>query len=381
MRHRRQQQRWWRRAGVTLAAWMAAMSGAGGPGLAAAAGPASRLTVSGPQLLAPDGKPIWLHGFNWGRWGTALPDDGKANVERGANVVRIPFRWNFTGKKVDIRDTAAPGHINPEGLKHLDDQIRWATEAGLWVVLFAGSDQGAGDNKQTNYWTDAGLKREFMEAWAFVVQRYKDTPRIAAYELLSEPHPKKPVTDAGLKALYEELIANVRRYDTRTPVVIGANDHYDINQLQGVYTKVDDKIIYAANFYLPTEYCKPWRRVDPKAPPNAYPGTYVDRRGTTRKLDKEALAEMMRPAIDFRERNKVPVFIDQVGCFGSVPGVLDYTRDVLDLLKANRLHYAYWTYRVDHAGPNEHGLWYNPGDGWKLKTDLDKVLRGALAGP
>jgi hypothetical protein len=373
----------WRRTGHWAAALVATLAGLGGAPAHAQgqppAGGAERLQVAGEQLLTPDGKPIWLRGFNWGRWGTALPEDGRENAVRGANVVRIPFRWYFNGVKADIRDSSAPGHFAPQGIKHLDDQIKWATDAGLWVVLFAGSDKGAGDSREANYWNNPALKQEFMEAWAFIVQRYKNTPHIAAYELLSEPHPKKPVRTADLKKFYEELIANVRRYDTRTPVVIGADDHYDINQLQGVYTQVDDKIIYAANYYLPTEYCKPWRRVDPKAAPNAYPGSYVDRQGVSRKLDKSTLAAALQPAIDFRARNKAPVFIDQVGCFGAAPGVLDYTRDVLDLLKADRLHYAFWTYRVSNAGPLEHGLWYNPGDGWKLKTDLDKVLRAGMA--
>nr|MBP7915473.1 hypothetical protein [Vitreoscilla sp.] len=57
-----------------------------GVGSAAGAAPVpaepARLTVSGSQLLTPDGKPIWLRGFNWGRWGTALPEDGLANVQR-----------------------------------------------------------------------------------------------------------------------------------------------------------------------------------------------------------------------------------------------------------------------------------------------------------
>lgn len=373
----------WRQGRRWVAAAVAVLIGLGlAPGRAAsppAPAGAERLTVAGEQLLGPDGKPVWLRGFNWGRWGTAMPEDGRGNAERGATVVRIPFRWYFNGPKADIRSSGAPGHFDPGGLKHLDEQIRWATDAGLWVVLFAGSDKGAGDSREANYWNNPALRQEFMEAWAFIVQRYKDTPRIAAYELLSEPHPKKPATTADLRRLYEDLIANVRRYDSRTPLVIGADDHYDINQLQGVYTRVDDKLIYAANFYLPTEYCKPWRRQNAMAAPNAYPGHYVDRHGVTRRLDKDALAVLLKPALDFRARNRVPVFIDQVGCFGSAPGVLDYTRDVLGLFKANQLHYAFWTYRNFHAGPLEHGLWYNPGDGWKLKTDLDAVLRAAMA--
>lgn len=368
---------WRQRGGLALAACASAL--AAWLGAASAAEPAARLSVAGTQLLAPDGKPIWLRGFNWGRWGSALPEDGRGNAERGANVVRIPFRWNFTGPKADIRQTGAPGHLKPEGLKHLDEQIRWATEAGLWVVLFAGSDQGAGDNRERNYWNDPALRREFFETWAFVVQRYQGTPRIAAYELLSEPHPKKPVNSTDIRGFYEDLIAHIRRHDQRTPLVIGPNDHYDIDQLEGVFTTVDDKLIYTANFYLPTEYCKPWRRQDALGPPVVYPGTYVDRRGVIRRVDRDALAALLRPGLDFRARHKVPLFINQVGCVSSAPGVFDYTRDALALFKAQQLHYAFWTYRVDRAGPLEHGLWYNPGGGWKLKPELDKVLREAMA--
>jgi hypothetical protein len=366
----------WARGALALALFAVAWLGGAQPGIAAA--PAERLTVSGSQLLGPDGKPVWLRGFNWGRHDTAQPEDGKGNAERGANVVRIPFRWYFEGSKADMRMTSAPGHFEPEALKRLDQHIKWATDAGLWVVLFGGSDKGAGGADE-NYWTKPALRQEYKEAWAFIVQRYKDTPRIAAYELLSEPHPKKPATTADLRSFYEEMIATVRRYDTRTPVVIGADDHYAIDQLQGVYTKVDDKIIYAANFYLPKEYCKSWRRKELDKAPIAYPGPYVDRSGASRQLDKAALEGFLKPALDFRERNRVPVFIDQVGCMSATPGVLEYTKDTLAMMRKYQMHWAFWTYRVNHAGPREHGLWYDDGTGWKLKTDLDAVLRAAMA--
>ena len=354
-----------------------------GVGSAAGAAPGraqpARLPGSGSQPVTPDGKPIWLRGFNWGRWGTALPEDGVANVQRGANVVRLPFRWYFNGPKADIRQSGAPGNLSPAGLAKLDETVRWATEAGLWVVLFAGSDKGAGDSRENNYWNDPALRREFFDTWAFIVQRYRNTPRIAAYELLSEPHPKKPVTTAQLRGFYEELITHIRRYDTRTPLMIGPNDHYDIGQLQGVHTRVDNKVIYATNFYLPTEYCKPSRRGDFNPNPIVYPSAYRDRRGVTRQLDAAALAAAFQPALDFRERNKVPVFIDQIGCVSAAPGVLPYTRDLLALMRKHQMHWAFWTYRVYHAGPDEHGLWYDDGKGWKLKAELDSVLRAAMS--
>ena len=94
----------------------------------------------------------------------------------------------------------------------------------------------------------------------------------------------------------------------------------------------------------------------------------------------DALESMLKPALDFRERNRVPVFIDQVGCMSVAPGVLEYTKDTLAMMRKHQVHWAFWTYRVNHAGPLEHGLWYNQGgEGWKLNTDLDAVLRAAMA--
>ncbi|HEV8689789.1 MAG TPA: hypothetical protein VGQ91_05810, partial [Ideonella sp.] len=69
----------WVRFGIAWFAGMAAWVGAGTASIAAA--PAERLTVSGSQLLGPDGKPVWLRGFNWGRHDTAQPEDGKTNAE------------------------------------------------------------------------------------------------------------------------------------------------------------------------------------------------------------------------------------------------------------------------------------------------------------
>jgi hypothetical protein len=339
---------------------------------------AARLAVRGAELHDPSGGAVWLRGFNWGWWGTAQPEDGQENAARGANLVRIPFRWYFSGEGADIRQSDAPGHLSPQGLAALDDMVRQATDAGLWVVLFAGSDLGAGDADR-NFWTDDALRQEFIETWAFLVQRYHQTPRIAAYELLSEPHPKRPASSADLRRFYEELIAVVRLHDADTPLVIGANDHYDIGQLEDVLSTADDKLVYAANFYLPTEYCKPDRRGPQNPEPVRYPGSYLDADGHPQTVDAQALAAALKPAEDFRTRHAVPVFIDQVGCVGAAPDVLAYTRDVLALLRARQFPWAFWTYRTNETGPDQHGLWYRPRSGWALKTDLDAVLREAMA--
>src|SRR4030043_50153 len=63
----------------------------------------SRLRVEGQNILAPDGAMVILKGINWGWWDTAQPGDAQAAKEIGAAVIRMPFRWYFTGDKSDIR--------------------------------------------------------------------------------------------------------------------------------------------------------------------------------------------------------------------------------------------------------------------------------------
>jgi len=317
-----------------------------------------RLSIQGNSIKTPEGATISLRGLNWGWWGTAQPQDASEAVAMGANVVRMPFRWYFGGTGSDIRQTNAPGHIDPDGLAQLDQYINWCTQNKIWVVLFGGSDQGAGDSSE-NYWTNASLKKEFIETWQFLVQRYKNTPYIAAYELLSEPHPKKPATSQEVKAFYEEVITAVRQYDTITPVMIGPNDHYDINQLEDILTTKDNKIIYTFNYYLPTDYIKPEKREQAGLPIVTYPGNYNDFDGHPVNLNKDYLTQILQPGVQFSANHQVPIFVNQMGVRSRCPGNLEYLTDVCDIFYRFGIPFTYWSYRTNDV-QTEYGLyWFN----------------------
>lgn len=328
----------------------------------------ARLTIEGEELFTPDESAILLRGVNWGWWGTAQPQDAAQAVAMSANVVRMPIRWYFGGAGSDIRQTDAPGHIKPEGLQQLDTYIEWCAQQKVWIILFAGSDQGAGDAEE-NYWTNQELKVEFIEMWKFLVERYKNKPYIAAYEILSEPHPKKPFTNTDVRLFYEELIGAIRTIDTKTPLMVGANDHYDINLLNDALTSVDDKIIYTFNFYLPTDYIKPDKREEAGLPIVSYPSTYTDFDGNEIALNKDYLTEALQPAIQFRALHQVPVLVNQVGARSRCPGHLQYMQDVGDLFLQYQVPFTYWTYRT-RDDDQEYGLYW-----------LDKTTDAYIAKP
>jgi aryl-phospho-beta-D-glucosidase BglC (GH1 family) len=339
-------------------------------------GPAAgRLRVDGENLVGQDGKPIVLRGFNFGWWGEATESDADEAKRMGANVVRLPLRWYFEGDKSDQRDPAAPGNIKPDGLATLDQTIDWLTKRGIWVILFMGADRGAG-NDDHNFWTDKKLRDQYLDTWQFLATRYRSTPYIAAYELLSEPHPKKPYTAADVRGLYDEAIARVRTVDSKTPLIVGANDHYDIGLLDEAYTDVDHNIVYTANFYLPTEYIKPDKQ--PKGEKPLVYGQTIAHNGTTTTFDAAFLESLLEPAKAFRAKRHVPVFINQVGARSALPGALAYTHDVLDVLTRNSIGFAWWTFRTRSTAA-EYGIyWQDDAGAYHRKDDLAETLQRSL---
>jgi aryl-phospho-beta-D-glucosidase BglC (GH1 family) len=211
--------------------------------------------------------------------------------------------------------------------------------------------------------------------WQFLADRYKNKPGIAAYEILSEPHPKKPATGIDVRTFYEALINEIRKVDQRTPLMIGANDHYDINLLEEVYTNVDENIIYTFNFYLPTEYIKPEKREQAGLPLVAYPSTFTNLEGQEVQLNKDYLVDVIQPAIRFRDEHDVPVLINQVGARSRCPGHLQYMEDVGDIFRQHHVPFTYWTYRTQDDS-TEYGLyWYDKKkDSYVLKEDQWELI-------
>jgi uncharacterized protein YndB with AHSA1/START domain len=213
--------------------------------------PPPRLTIAGAQILDPSGQPIIMRGYNWGQWHTTQPNDAPDNVTQGANSVRIPLRWWGDWKdNVDSRNEAEANHLDPAHLTILDQTMQWASDNHLWITLFVDSNNGQGaDGATDNFWTDPAMKQEFVEVWQFLVQRYRDLPYLAAYEILPEPR-ATGVTNTAVREFYESIIPAIRALDARTPIVVGPNDAYNLHDLEDAFSTVDDKLIYTGDYFI-----------------------------------------------------------------------------------------------------------------------------------
>jgi hypothetical protein len=334
-----------------------------------------RLSISGSNILDPNGNVIVLRGFNWGSWGTAQPQDASDNVSEGANVVRMPLRWwgMYNTASVDSRDDAAPGHITPTNLAELDKDIQWALSQHLWIDLFIDSDCGQNGtqdkaqekycdpnntygNKGNNFWTDPAMRTEFVDVWKFIANRYKNTPYIGMYEILPEPNPTG-VDAADITQFYGQLMGAIRSIDPQTPFLIGPGNGYDIKTMETSYIATTTPIIYTGNLFVFT--------------------------GKDQQSNISDLSARFADLINFRATNSVPVFIQQTGVRSKDDPSLTYASTDLEMLNKANVGWTWWTYREQGSDANGYGVYYQDNkdpSGWQPKTDVLNLISKYLKG-
>lgn len=337
-------------AALVASLWLAFVS-------AAHAAAPGRLVVKGADIVDPAGQPILLRGWNWGRWGTALPQDAAENAGQGANAVRIPLRWwgLYPGRvaNIDSRDDRAPAGVNPGNLKHLDDMVRWASASKLWIILFIDSDCGQNSLQVSdlkafcdptgkypqghNFWSDPDARKRFIEVWRFIAARYKDTPYLGFFEPLPEPNPQG-VASAQIAAFYDEVMRNIREVAPGVPFIVGGRV-YQARATPEVYNPAWKDVVYTCNLFL-------------------FAGKGEQATANFRNRANELL--------EMRQKYKVPVFVQQVGVRPVEDPDGSITRAVLQHLVQQRIGFTYWEYRGSD-NPDEYAVHYRRGNAWVPK--------------
>jgi len=76
------------------------------------------------------------------------------------------------------------------------------------------------------------------------------------------------------------------------------------------------------------------------------------RRKVAASVDRRMLLEKLRYAMEFRNQNNVPVFVGEftVHANPSMDSVVNYLKDILEIMKSEGLHWSYWTYYSEYPG-------------------------------
>lgn len=318
------------------------------------------LSVSGQDILDANGRPIILRGPNWGRWGTAVQQDAVDARAQGANCVRIPLRWwgLYGGDNIDSRDDAAltTGTIDPAHLEILDNMVSWASQAGLYIILFIDSNCGQsglqpgspaycdpnGDYPNgRNFWTDLDARARFIQVWQFVARRYKDNPYLGMFEPLPEPNPLNPGTGHDIRDFYVEVCSAIRLVAPGVPMLVGG-DTYKAANINASFMAGTMDIVYTADMFLHTG-------------------------GASQAANLAEFAGRVANLTSFRTQFNAPVFVQQTGVRSGDDPDQSYLNATLDQLVAAQLGFAYWEER-DSTDPNGYGIRYQDGNGgWIVK--------------
>lgn len=196
-----------------------------------------------------------------------------------------------------------------------------------------------------------------VRAWKRIAERYRDREEIVGYDLANEP-PEAQWREGALlwNELADTLCRAIRSVDPETPIVVEPvlSDLERFAQLRPLGSDRGwdlRNIVYSFHFYRP--YTLTHQGIGPTTPPLGaiYPGT-ID--GIA--YDSAMLHRSMRPAVEYQNRYRVPIYVGEFSCIRWAPqgSALKWLRDVTAILEHEGWDWTYHAYREYHGWSVEH---------------------------
>ena len=119
--------------------------------------------------------------------------DFEAMAARGIRSARLPFGYWVASEEYVTMDGARASYVHGEGLRRLDDAVRWAEETNCSLILDLHGAPGSQNGKQTSgledgTWTaDRFNASAAVEVVRTVASRYANSSAVVGLEVLNEP--------------------------------------------------------------------------------------------------------------------------------------------------------------------------------------------------
>ena len=158
-----------------------------------------------------------------------------ANVKSlGVEVIRLPVRLH------DMTNGEPDFTLDALFLKFLDIAVGWAEKYQIYLIIdnhsFHPVDPTADD-----------IDKVLLPVWAQIAQRYHGRPYVL-YEILNEPH---GISDERWGEVQGMAIDTIRKYDQKTPIIVGGSDYNSYNKLSALPYYDDPHLIYTFHYYDP----------------------------------------------------------------------------------------------------------------------------------
>ncbi len=310
------------------------------------------VTVSGHDLIAPDGSKLFIKGTNLGNWlnpegymfgfsktnsarminemlcqmvgedaaadfwkdfkdNYITRDDIEFIASTGANTVRLPFHYKLFTDEDYMGLTAAQ-----DGFARVDSVVEWCRDNGLFLILDMHDAPGGqtGDNIDDSYaypWLFESERAQnlYCDIWGRIAQKYKDEPVILGYELINEPvapyfGDKLPELKAALEPVHKKAVDAIREHDNNHIILLGGavwnSDFSCFNDWN-----YDDKLMYTCHRY-----------------------------------GGDPTAEAIDSFIAFRDSTGLPMYMGEIG-----HNTDEWQSKFCDVLIDNNIGYTFWPYK------------------------------------
>ncbi|MEX0275749.1 MAG: glycoside hydrolase family 5 protein [Flavobacteriaceae bacterium] len=178
---------------------------------------AALLKIAQGKVTDADGKEVMLQGVCFNNWhwieSPLPPNDHHSEIDfqrvasMGMNVVRFNLNyWIF-------EDDATPYQYKQTAWDWLDENIQWAKNHGVYLILNMHTPQGGHQSQGTGdaLWSNVENQNRLVALWRAIAERYKEEPQIAGYGIVNEPVPTQSMNQWSLLA--QRLIDEIRTID------------------------------------------------------------------------------------------------------------------------------------------------------------------------
>ncbi|WP_083265053.1 glycoside hydrolase family 5 protein [Urechidicola croceus] len=327
------------------------------------------LRTSGTKIIDSNNEIIRLKGVCFGNevWDNDdVPEfhHSKIDFERVKNMGMNAIRFYLNYKTFES-DTF-PYKNKEEGWKWLDQNIEWARNNGIYLILNLhishGGFQSLGDGDAI--WNDISIQNRIISFWQKIANRYQNESQIAGYALLNEPVPINSIKE--WQKLAENITIAIRKIDENHIIFLERayyykkNDKEDSNLNFPLINK--ENIVYEFHTYQPYQYTHQlieWAGLgDGGKYPDSSLSHFINEReqydnSNEQKYprDKNYLRESIERYIRWGEQNNVPVYMGEFGTcistFKDGKGGIKWVKDVLDIANDNQLSYTFHAYHED----------------------------------
>lgn len=146
-----------------------------------------------------------------------------------------------------------------ENFALLDSLIDWCGKHKLYVILDmhgapggqTGQNIDDSPNNEPELFMDPKFEHRLTRLWLKLVERYKDNPVVAAYDLLNEPLPENTGAAEKYKHLllpmYKNLTTEIRKIDQKHMIIL---EGYNWSNNWSVFTEtIDNNLVYQFHYY------------------------------------------------------------------------------------------------------------------------------------